>query len=284
MSSLTSHRRLKRSRRRGDCFDGPPAAPPLAVARCCLWATQRSGDRAARRPVAGRSWLPPREVMHRARKDDPDPSNSSGLWLRPAVSPRARARGSAASGCGNAQPHPRSAAWRRCACRTPIDAAATIASSTNSAAPRNPAWKPNRSASLTGDDREFGGARACIHHPSGGACATAIAAGHALAAGVRPRPDSRLVTNLSHWTEFAMTLAGVAAVSCRTGVRRAVGGPRADPPRCRFAGTSRRDRRRIHWRGRPVRLPPHPRPLPRRRRRRPAGGRHARQERLAKLT
>ena len=131
---------------------------------------------------------------------------------------------------------PRSAAWRRCACRTPIDAAATIASSTNPAAPRNPAWKPIGSAWLMGDEREFGGARACIHHPSAGACATAIAAGHALAAGVRPRPDSRLVTNLSHWTEFAVTLAGVAAVSCRTGVRRAVGGPRADPPRCRLPG------------------------------------------------
>ena len=33
-------------------------------------------------------------------------SNSSGLWRRTAVSPRARAPGSTASGCGNAQPHP----------------------------------------------------------------------------------------------------------------------------------------------------------------------------------
>ena len=78
---------------------------------------------------------------------------------------------------------PRSAAWRRCACRTPIDAAATIPSSTNPAAPRNPAWKPIGSAWLMGDEREFGGARACIHHPSAEACATAIAAGHALAGG-----------------------------------------------------------------------------------------------------
>ena len=60
--------RLKRSHLRGGCFDGPPAAPPLAVARCCLWATQQSGDRAARRPVARRSWLPPRQVVHRAGK------------------------------------------------------------------------------------------------------------------------------------------------------------------------------------------------------------------------
>ena len=68
------------------------------------------------------------------------------------------------------------------------------------------------SAWLMCDEREFGGARASIHHPSAGACPTAVAAGHGLAAGVRPRPDSRLVTNLSHWTEFAVTLAGVAAV------------------------------------------------------------------------